>query len=231
MNFLEALKESFITYLSTSPRSNEKLKVLHGFIASDLQKKLGNEYEVKSLGYKIGKESFIDGRYMSKKVDITIEKSNKPIAGIAVKFVMSNYSQNSNNYFENMLGETANIRSKNIPYFQIFIIPEIIPYYKKTGDISKWENITENNIDKYILMSKDNVDNFYHIPNKTLFAIINFGNFKGEAPKDSLEYKNYFFKNEFNVTYSNLNLKFDNQTIYNDYEEFIEKVYHAILSL
>lgn len=231
MNFLEALKESFITYLSTSPRSNKKLKVLHGFIATDLQKKLGNEYEVKSLGYKIGKESFIEGRYMGKKVDITIEKSNKPIAGIAVKFVMSNYSQNSNNYFENMLGETANIRSKNIPYFQIFIIPEIIPYYKKTGDISKLENITENNIEKYILMSKDNVDSFYHIPNKTLFAIINFGNFKGKVPKNSLEYKNYFFKNKFNVTYSNLNLKFDNQTIYNNYEEFIKKVYHAILSL
>jgi hypothetical protein len=26
-------------------------------------------------------------------------------------------------------------------------------------------------------------------------------------------------------------IEFDNQTIYNDYEEFIEKVYHAILSL
>jgi hypothetical protein len=44
---------------------------------------------------------------------------------------MQNYSQNSNNYFENMLGETANIRSSNIPYFQIFIIPDEIPYYKK----------------------------------------------------------------------------------------------------
>lgn len=64
-----------------------------------------------------GKEMKLDGRYIDKVVDITILKNSKPIAGIGVKFVMQNYSQNSNNYFENMLGETANIRCANIPYF------------------------------------------------------------------------------------------------------------------
>src|SRR5690554_590456 len=111
MSFLEATKKSFITSLETGPRSNEKLKVLHGFIAEDLQNRLGKEYIVKSLGFKDGKEEKITGRYMDKNVDITVIKNKKKIAGVAVKFVMSNYSQNSNNYFENMLGETANIRS------------------------------------------------------------------------------------------------------------------------
>ena len=69
----------------------------------------------------VRKVGFI-GRYINKNVDIVIYKRTV-IAGIGVKFVMQNYSQNSNNYFENMLGETANIRSKNIPYFQIFVIP------------------------------------------------------------------------------------------------------------
>ena len=35
-------------------------------------------------------------------VDITINYKGKAIAGYAVKFAMRNYSQNSNNYFENM---------------------------------------------------------------------------------------------------------------------------------
>lgn len=55
-------------------------------------------------------------------------KNRKVAAGIGVKFVMQNYFQNSNNYFENILGETAHIRSKRIPYFQIFIIPDILPH-------------------------------------------------------------------------------------------------------
>ena len=38
---------------------------------------------------------------------------------------MQNYSQNSVNYFENMLGETANIRSNNKTY-----IEKIIHYIK-----------------------------------------------------------------------------------------------------
>ncbi|WP_049757049.1 hypothetical protein [Mycoplasma crocodyli] len=104
---------------------------------------LGNDYDVHSLGYGNGKEIKIPGRYIDKTVDITISKNDSVIAGIGVKFVMSNYKQNSNNYFENMLGETANLRSNNIPYFQIFILPELIPYFDKFGNIRSWEKINE----------------------------------------------------------------------------------------
>ena len=39
-----------------------------------------------------------------------------------------------------MLGETANIRANKCPYFQIFIILDRLPYYKKeTKRITKWE--------------------------------------------------------------------------------------------
>ncbi len=121
--FLQAISESFDEFLSSgTSRSTAKLKPLHGAIARDLAERLGSEYEIYSQGYGCGKEAKIEGRYMDKMVDITIQKENKPVAGIAVKFVMQNYSQNSNNYFENMLGETANIRCNNYPYFQIFII-------------------------------------------------------------------------------------------------------------
>ena len=111
-------------------RSTAKLKSLHGHIANDLKNILGEDYNVKSQGIGDDREGTIEGKYYPKKVDITIYKENKPIAGYAVKFVMRNYSQNSNNYFENMLGETANIRMNSIPYFQIFIIFDKVPYYK-----------------------------------------------------------------------------------------------------
>lgn len=231
MNYLTTIKKSFLKSLETHPRSNEKLKILHGFIASSVQKKLGNEYSIDSLGYGRGKESKINGRYMDKTVDIVIRKSGKVIAGMGVKFVMSNYAQNSVNYFENMLGETANIRTNSIPYFQIFIVPETLPYYKDGGNIANWEHITQNNVDKYIKMSYDNIDYFYHTPNKMLFTIVDFGEFRGERPSNANEYRNYFRNNEFEVKYSYLNIKFNDQTIYNNYELFLDKVYHSILSL
>jgi hypothetical protein len=229
--YLRSIKNSFLKSLKTGPRSNEKLKILHGFIATDLKSKLGDGYQIKSLGYKDGRETKIKGRYMDKNVDITVLKDSKSIAGVAVKFVMSNYSQNSNNYFENMLGETANLRANRIPYYQIFILPERLPYYNKKGDITKWEIITENNMNKYVKMSNDNIDAFFHTPNKTLFTLISFGKFSTETPKNVKEYIDYFENNEFDVKYTNTKISFNNQTIYNDYEKFIEKICYSIKSI
>ena len=123
--FLEKIQDSFKKFISIgTSRSTAKLKPLHGAIAEDIAKQLGTDYIVKSQGYGNGREAKIEGRDIDKRVDITRKekKTNRAVAGIAVKFVMQNYSQNSNNYFENMLGETANIRTANCPYFQIFII-------------------------------------------------------------------------------------------------------------
>ena len=129
--FLEVIRKSFQIYLGVdTSRSTAKLKTLHGHIAQDLQELFGKDYTIKSQGYGDDKEGIINGRYYPKNADITVSYNGKPVAGYAVKFVMRNYSQNSNNYFENMLGETANIRSNSIPYFQLFIIFDKVPYYK-----------------------------------------------------------------------------------------------------
>lgn len=170
--FLDVLKHTYIAFLNTNSRSNAKLKILHGAIADDLSQRLNNTYQIKSLGYGSCAEHKIQGRYINKTVDITILKDNKPIAGIGVKFVMQNYAQNANNYFENMLGETANIRSNQIPYFQIFIIPNQLPYYKNNGDFSKWEKFNNAHFNKYALLSFDNTEHWAHTPNKTLLYTI-----------------------------------------------------------
>ena len=88
--FLTILKKSFLTYLQTGARSNKKLGILHGAIAEDLNERLNDsKYSVFSLGFREGKEHKISGRYVDKTVDITISENNTPVAGIAVKYVMT----------------------------------------------------------------------------------------------------------------------------------------------
>ena len=232
-DFLNCIGLSFKKFLETDPRSNAKLKILHGTIAEDLINKLGAEYSVSALGFGKGKEAKIQGRYINKNVDITIHDSErKVIAGVGVKFVMQNYSQNSNNYFENMLGETANIRSCKIPYFQIFIIPDTIPYYKKDGVLQKWETFSEHNAHKYQVLSTDNMDTFVHTPNKTLIFVVKLPEINGDI-RDKKEYDKYYINlPELVITETDSIYKdFDSSVILNDYAVFIDKIVHYIKSL
>ena len=144
---------------------------------------------------------------------------------------MQNYSQNSNNYFENMLGETANIRCTNIPYFQIFIIPDKLPYYKNNGDFQKWEFFTQHNAYKYLKLSEDNTEISIHTPSKTLLFVINLPSMITD-PNDKDEY-NEFYRNlpSIPITLSNKQYgDFNRAVVFNDYEAFATKVVHYILS-
>lgn len=227
--FLTVVGNSFKKFLETGSRSNEKLKILHGAIAKDLKGRLGAGYSVCSLGIGNGKEEKLDGRYIDKVVDITIKRGQKPIAGIGVKFVMQNYSQNSNNYFENMLGETANIRCANIPYFQIFIIPDTLPYYNKQGLLQKWEEFTIHNAIKYLTLSEDNIQTSIHTPTKTLLFVVHLPEIK-EPIVDKYDYVNYYeSQTDFMVRESPTQYgEFSSAVVYNDYEDFIDKVVHYI---
>jgi hypothetical protein len=230
--FLNCILLSFKKFLETHSRSNQKLIILHGSIAKDLALQLGKDYQVKSLGYDSGKEAKIEGRYLLKNVDITIVKNDKPIAGVGVKFIMQNYSQNSVNYFENMLGETANIRSNGIPYFQIFVIPDTLPHYKNGGEFMHWETFSQHNARKYVALSKDSIENFLHTPTKTLLFVVNLPEIT-QAITNKNEYIAYY-KNLPNLTIKTTDSnyeKFYNSVIFNDYERFIEKVVFYIKSI
>jgi len=232
--FLQITKQSFLKFIKTHSRSNKYLIVLHGGIAKDIEDKLGDEYKIKSLGLEEGKEGKLDGRYMEKTVDILISKNGNDLAGIGVKFVMNNYSQNSNNYFENMLGETANIRTNNKDYFQILILSDEMPYYNNKGIITKWEKLTAHNIDKYIVLSKDNTGIFFHTPVKTLLFIIKFPNCDHDAITTKTKYKRYYLNqiSDSPIQLStNINSEFGNTIILNNYEIFIEKITHYIKSI
>ena len=231
--FLQLVANSFTRFLETSPRSNEKLKVLHGKIAADLSDNLGEQYSIKSLGLGKGKEGKLNGRYMDKTVDILISKGEDDLAGIGVKFVMNNYSQNSNNYFENMLGETANLRANRKKYFQILIIPEEMPYYDNRGNIQKWEKITKHNIDKYIALSNDDTDIFLHTPIKTLLFIVKFNQCDHDTIINRKSYNNYYLREEYKSikVSSAITGDFGEAIVLNNYEDFINKVSYYLKSI
>ncbi len=231
---MQTIKNSFITFLKTHPRSNKKLIVLHGAIANDIKNRLGQEYNVRSLGVGDNKEGKMGGRYMEKTTDVLISKNEDDIAGIGVKFVMNNYSHNSNNYFENMLGETANIRTNNKEYFQILILPEEMPYYNNKGKITKWEKITNHNVDKYIVLSKDNTGRYFHTPVKTLLFIIKFPECDHNAITTRSKYKRYYLNHSRNITMrisAGISRSPGNAMVLNDYGMFIEKIVHYLKSI
>lgn len=230
--FLKAIFRSFEAFLEKgTSRSTYKLKPLHGAVAKDIADLLGCDYEIWSQGYMHDKESEIKGRYINKKVDIAIKHGGKPVAGIAIKFVMQNYSQNSNNYFENMLGETANIRCAHYPYFQIFIILDKIPYYSKDKRLIKWESFTDHNISKYIALSKDDVDMYLHTPNKTLIYVVHISEPEHDI-KTLEEYTEYYRTHNYDISVTtHCYDEFESNVILNDYETFINKVYHTVKSL
>jgi uncharacterized protein UU035 len=237
--FLAAIQTSFNRFIeSKTSRSPAKLKPLHGRIAEDLATKLGEGYKIWSQGYGEDKEKEMAGRYMNKMVDIVIQnaETEEDVAGVGVKFVMQNYSQNSNNYFENMLGETANLRTVGYPYFQVFIILNELPYYKRSKEISRWEEFTDHNAEKYYKLSADNVDAYWHTPNKTLIYVVRV---EPSLPKDCEDldaYCRFYTEQIDNIkviispqVYSGF--KKDGTVILNDYATFIDKVYHAIMAL
>ncbi len=229
--FLTAIKRSFDDFIiSGTSRSTAKLKPLHGAIARDLLLRLGPGFSIKSQGIGDDREGKIQGRYIDKCVDITIYQHNRVVAGIAVKFVMQNYSQNSNNYFENMLGETANIRSNGIPYFQVFIILDKLPYYNRQKEITKWESFTEHNISKYVALSQDNIDDYRHTPNKTLIYVVHVPDC--DMARDSDDYLSFYRDRQFAMIVSRNHYHYlGPAVILNDYESFAEKVYHTIMAL
>lgn len=128
-----------------------------------------------------------------------------------------------------MLGETANIRCANIPYFQIFIIPDTLPYYNKQGLLQKWEEFTVHNAIKYLTLSEDNIQTSIHTPTKTLLFVIHLPEIKQQIT-DKYDYVNYYEnQTDFMVCESQTEYgEFSSAVVYNDYEDFIDKVVHYI---
>jgi len=176
--FIKAINASFAAYNKKGGvRSNKKLIPIHRFLSEIILKKLKKGYSIKSLGIGDGKEATIDGKYYPKDLDVAIFKDDKIIATISFKFVTSNYKQNANNYFENLMGETANIRRQNIGFAHFLVLRGHTPYYSKNkgnlrGKEKGIEIISEKHLQKYIKLFNDM--DFPHKPDLLGICLIDF---------------------------------------------------------
>lgn len=125
-----------------------------------------------------------------------------------------------------MLGETANLRANKKKYFQVLILPDELPYYDNKGKIEKWEKISKHNIDKYLKLSKDDEDVFFHTPIKTLIYVVKFPNLTKSSITTRAKYKRFYLrmKNVDIKLSKNIKENFGERVILNDYESFLKKM-------
>lgn len=146
----EVISKSFENYKIYGPRSTKKLEPIHDFFSKQLRRIWGYDYLVYSMD---NKEYKVQGKYYPKDVDIAVYSRSKGriVFCLGIKFITSNYKQNANNYFENMMGETANIQANDIPYSHVILFRRETPYYVRSNNSepSKIETISERDLLKY----------------------------------------------------------------------------------
>jgi len=157
--FIDALNKYYRIYMQRGTRSPNKLKPVHSFIAKHIDEVLNDNeerYKIYSLGFDDGKEYSIDGRYYPKKEDVVVlDENDQPILAVSFRFVVSNYFQNSNNYFENLIGEIANIKSNNICFGHILVLRSKTPYYNENGKLERIEELDQEHLEKYLNLIYD----------------------------------------------------------------------------
>ena len=142
---LDALRKAW--ELGASSRSQKKLKVLCQWIREEILKKLAG-YEVYATGDgKPENKRKVDGKYYQKKVNIAISRGDCELGAISVRLIESSYKKNVNNYLEQQLGETANLRGQRLIYGNIVFLPHPIPVSR--DDWMSVEHLTNASLDRY----------------------------------------------------------------------------------
>lgn len=234
----EAIGRAFTTFLKTGSRSDKKLHDIHGKIAADLDEALedvrdmfpGREIKVISKGFGENREMKVPGAEMGKDVDITVTCDNVPVGAVMVKMIQGNYKQNGNNYFESMKGETDNLRAGGVPVFQVFIIPDKMPYYTKKNDaFSKWEILNEHDVEKYQKLGKRPIEKDMAIPDAFFYFDYHIEDMP-ENPATRKDYVQYYLDNGVKVEQGH---KFDNDDwgniIHNDYNALMKEMMRVML--
>jgi hypothetical protein len=212
--FIKAVEQAFKMYKLYGARSTEKLKPIHKFVANILAAIWGKDFDLHYMGDET-KEMTVEGKYYPKDIDITISKNDNPVFCLGIKFVTSNYKQNANNYFENMIGETANIQAKgNLPYAQLLILRLKTPYYSKneTETPSKIEVINDRDILKYLKLSFDTRQT--HRPDYLGIQLIDIDEATGNVSLSAID--KAFSENIVELLQSKLSLK----TFFNEIETY-----------
>lgn len=168
--FLAAMQESYRMVQRHGVRSNQKTRVLHGWVQEELGRELGADYAFTGQSPDSSREANVGGMYYDKNVDVLIARDGQELGVVSIKFVISNYWQNSINYFEQQIGETANLRRRNIVYGNLFCVTNPIPYKNRAGDITRLETIREHDIQRYARLRADH--EHIHAPDEMAIGIV-----------------------------------------------------------
>lgn len=220
--FISKLQKAYEIAIE-NPRSTDKIVHIHSYIAEAIQFKLGDSFVIKSHGYDLADgEVKVKGRYYDKNVDISVMKNGIVLGSIGVKLINNNFAQNANNYFENMLGETVNLRINNQPYSQLIVVPEFLPYLNNDKQCNRIEHISDHHIDKYLKLSKENIG-LYHRPDLLSVVLITTGNY--DYLKKSIETKTPLkdvkkLKESIKIGYANIQ---QNEHMNDETKQFLKK--------
>lgn len=168
--FLDAMQRSYQKVLDHGPRSKEKTKVLHGWVQDEMRRELGDEYEFTGQTPDTTREAKVSGMYYDKDVDVLIARDGQELGVISIKFVISNYWQNSVNYIEQQIGETANLRRRNIVYGNLFCVTNPIPYKNRRGEITRLERLRDHDVRRYAKLRSDY--EHAHAPDEMAIGIV-----------------------------------------------------------
>lgn len=153
--FMEVMKNIYDIYIEHGARSNKNVNYFHNYIKSELEKifiqpdySVVLEYDVVSTNSS-----------KKKRCDIVVLKMSSPYIIFPVKIIKTNYKQNKNNAWENLTGELQHLRwaNENIIIIPINILMNKTPYLDKSGKISKFENITIEDIEIYKMLTTKHI--------------------------------------------------------------------------
>lgn len=107
---LDVLGACYKLYIENGSRSSKKVDFFHNYIKCELE----NIFS-KDKGYIVRNEMNIKSINSSnqKRCDIVILKNDKPFVIFPVKLVMSSFSKNKNNFWENITGELCHLKWAN----------------------------------------------------------------------------------------------------------------------
>lgn len=221
----EVLKKSFECYLKYGATSKKKLIVPHYWIREKLKEYFDDSYEFYSYGTQnseYDEEYTVEGIAYDKETDITILRNGSVVGVVSFKFVSSNYHQNSNNYFENLLGECFNIQAKNIPFCHILVLRNKIPYYESNGEYKTCQKLKNHHLNKYINIL--NLD-YEAVPKKICINVIEIS-VKNNSPKilSPKKFKDFDDKDEKEKEYLQKILDNTSIVIVNTYEDCSDEI-------
>ncbi|KQS27985.1 hypothetical protein [Dyadobacter sp. Leaf189] len=144
-NYIGSIQRAYTLMDDGNSHDSDRLNPIHQYIGEQLSGIFNEDnFTVIATEY-----SDVEGAYYTKSVPIVVLDGNDTKLCVGFKFVTSNFLQNAINYFQGLLGESANIQTNNIKYAFVFIIPRRIRYRRNGGQIITYQNFKTSHLQKY----------------------------------------------------------------------------------